>query len=421
MLNALALSLAVLSAAPTGPRFIEDDYAKALKAAKSSKKLLFVDAWAPWCHTCIFMREHVLTRPAFAEFEKDLVFATIDTEKAKNAAFLEKFPVDVWPTLYFIDPQTEQLRFKWIGSADEAQMTSLLVAARGQDAKVADADHLLAAGDAQAAAQQYLAALKAGGEASPARTTLSLLSALYLARQHDTCAKTANEQLGMLTAPGDRVNGIVWGLGCALELPASPERTKLVASFVAEGKKALKLEGVLADDRSGLYETLVTEREDAKDGVAAEALALEWLTFLEQEAAKAVTPAARAVFDPHRVSAALAAKHPERVVDALARSEAELPKDYNPPVRLALVYRELGRLDDALAAADRALKKCDGGPRKLRLYETRASILERQGNLAARKKTLEDELAYAKKLPKAQLSEKRLAALEKQAQDAVAR
>jgi tetratricopeptide (TPR) repeat protein len=247
------------------------------------------------------------------------------------------------------------------------------------------------------------------------------LSALYLAKQHEACAKTAAEQLAVLTAPGDRVNGIVWGLGCALELPASPERTKLVASFVAEGKKALKLDGVLADDRSGLYDVLVTERQDAKDGAAAEALALEWLTFLEQEAARAATPAARAVFDPHRVSAALAAKHPERVVDALVRSEAELPKDYNPPARLALVYRELGRLDDALAAAERALKKCDGGPRKLRLYETKASILEKQGNAAARKKTLDEAVAYAKKLPKAQLSEKRLAALEKQAQDAAAR
>lgn len=421
MLTTLALSLAVLSAAPAGPRFIEDDYAKALKAAKASKKLLFVDAWAPWCHTCIFMREHVLTRPAFADFEKDVVFAAVDTEKAKNAGFLEKFPVDVWPTLYFIDPATETLVFKWIGSADEQQMTSLLAAARAKDGAVAEADHLLAKGDAQAAAQKYLAAVKAGGDDSPARTTLSLLSALYLARQHEACAKTAAEQLKVLTLPGDKVNGIVWGLGCALELPASPERAKLVAGFVAEGKKALKLEGVLADDLSGLYDALVTERQDAKDGVAAEALALDWLTFLEQQAAQAATPAARAVFDPHRVSAALAAKHPERVVDALARSEAELPKDYNPAVRLALVYRELGRLDDALAAADRALKKCEGGPRKLRLYDTKASILEKRGELAARKKTLEEAVAYAKKLPKAQLSEKRLAALEKQAQDAAAR
>ncbi|MCC6335859.1 MAG: thioredoxin family protein [Myxococcales bacterium] len=408
------LLCAVLSTPLAGPRVIEDDYGKALKAAKASGKLLFVDAWAPWCHTCVFMREHVLTRPAFATFEKDVVFAAIDTEKARNAAFLEKFPVDVWPTLYFIDPSSEALVFKWIGSADEAQMTALLSAAKGKGTPVAEADALLAKGDATTAAEKYLAAVKAGGGDS--RTTLSALSALYLAKQHEACARTADEQLNALTSPGDRVNGIVWGLGCALDLPASPERTKLLARFVAEGKKALTLEGVLADDVSGLYDALVSERQDAKDGVAAEALALDWLTFLEGQAAKATTPAARAVFDPHRVSAALAGKHPERALDALARSEAELPKDYNPPARLAILYRELGQYDAALAAADRALKKCAEGPRKLRVYETKATILSKKGDRAAQKQTLTEAVAYAKKLPKAQRSEQRIAALEKQAQ-----
>ncbi|MEW5740640.1 MAG: thioredoxin family protein [Myxococcota bacterium] len=418
MLPALLLSTALLSTAPSGPRFIEDDYAKALKAAKASNKLLFVDAWAPWCHTCVFMREHVLTRPAFAAFEKDVVFAAVDTEKAKNAAFLEKFPVDVWPTLYFIDPATETLAFKWIGSADEGQMTALLSAARGKGTPVAEADALLARGDAKAAAEKYQAALKTGGGDSPARATLSLLSALYLAKQHEACAKTADEQLKVLTAPGDRVNGIVWGLGCAMDLPASPERAKLLARFVKEGREALKLEDVLADDKSGLYDALVSERFDAKDGVAAEALALEWLTFLEAEAAKAPTPAARAVFDPHRVNAAVAAKHPERALDALARSEAELPKDYNPPARLAILYRELGQYDAALAAVDRALKKCSEGPRKLRLFETKAGVLAKKGDKAGQRQTLLEAVAYAKKLPKAQRSEQRIASLEKQAQDA---
>ena len=51
---ALLLSLAL---AASGPTFIEDDFAKALKTAKKDKKLLFVDAWAPWCHTCVAMRE----------------------------------------------------------------------------------------------------------------------------------------------------------------------------------------------------------------------------------------------------------------------------------------------------------------------------------------------------------------------------
>jgi thiol-disulfide isomerase/thioredoxin len=418
MSYASLVCVALLSATPAGPRFIEDDYPKALKAAKASNRLLFVDAWAPWCHTCVFLREHVLTRPAFSRFEKDVVFAAVDTEKAKNAPFLEKFPVEVWPTLYFIDPSTETVLLKWLGSADETQMTALLSAARGKGTAEAEADALLARGDARAAAEKYLAAVKTGGGDAPARTTLSLLSALYLAKQHEACARTADERLESLTAPQDRVNGIVWGLGCALDVPASAERTRLLARFVKEGRAALALEDVLADDRSSLYHALVSERYDAKDGAAAEALALEWLTFLEGEAAKASTPAARAAFDPHRVSAAIAAKHPERALDALARSEAELPKDYNPPARLALLYRELGQLDAALAAVERALQKCTEGPRKLRLYETKASVQAQKGDAAGQRRTLAEAVAYAKRLPKAQRSEERLATLEKQLQAA---
>ncbi|MFY0581916.1 hypothetical protein ACN28S_53410 [Cystobacter fuscus] len=46
-----------------------------------------------------------------------------------------------------------------------------------------------------------------------------------------------------------------------------------------------------------------------------------------------------------------------RAVPAIEQSERELPNDYNPPARLANLYRRLNRLDDALAASTRALAK----------------------------------------------------------------
>lgn len=42
----LAITLPVLG--NPGIRFVHDDYALALKQAKSAKKPLFVEAWAPW-------------------------------------------------------------------------------------------------------------------------------------------------------------------------------------------------------------------------------------------------------------------------------------------------------------------------------------------------------------------------------------
>jgi thiol-disulfide isomerase/thioredoxin len=290
----LVMTLTLLAA---GPRFIEDDYARALAQAKQQKKLLFVDAWAPWCHTCIYLREHVLSRQAFTAYEKDLVFAAVDTEKPSAAPFLEKFPIEVWPTLLFIDPATERVVFKWLGSADEAQLRALLDAAKGGPGAVAEADALFAQGQAGAAAQRYAESTKS------ARSVLSMLSALYLAKSYQACAKASVDQLALFTAPGDRVNAVTWGLGCALELPESTERKKLVDTLVAEGRALLadgtKVAAVLADDVSGLYEALVTERQAAKLGVEAEQLAAVWLGFLERQAAAARSPAARAVFDPH--------------------------------------------------------------------------------------------------------------------------
>ena len=55
----LVLTVLVLASgcarAPGGKpiEFIEDDYPRALAEARARAVPLFVDAWAPWCHTCL--------------------------------------------------------------------------------------------------------------------------------------------------------------------------------------------------------------------------------------------------------------------------------------------------------------------------------------------------------------------------------
>ena len=140
---------------------------------------------------------------------------------------------------------------------------------------------------------------------------------------------------------------------------------------------------------------------DAGDAAGARELALRWLAFLEEEAARAPNVEARAAFDPHRVNAALAAGAPLRTVAALQQSERDLPADYNAPARLALLYREAGQLDDALAAIDRALARVYG-PRTIRLLETKARIQSAKGDAASARGTLEAALKTAEALPAAQ-------------------
>ena len=59
--------------------FQHDDYPGALAKAKSSHKPLFVDAWAPWCHSCQSLRTFVLTDPKLAPLANDFVWLSVDT------------------------------------------------------------------------------------------------------------------------------------------------------------------------------------------------------------------------------------------------------------------------------------------------------------------------------------------------------
>lgn len=404
--------------------FIEDDYVAALALAKKGKVPLFVDAWAPWCHSCVFMREHVFNQPELLKYGQRYVYLSLDTEKEKSAEFLKKFPVEVWPTLMIIDPTTETVALKWLGSLNTEQFGKLLddgdravknAAPKDQtpEALLAQADRLRAKGDFDAAVKTFHAAL----DKAPAdwgrrpRATESLLDTLYSKKDFENCAKTALSLSPRLPKGPSYVNAINWGMGCASNASEKePWRNDTLEQLYALAQDALTVPNVLADDRSGLYESMVEYLADKGDKKGSEALAEKWLTFLEGEAKKAKTPAARAVFDPHRVNAALAMNKPERALPALIQSEKDLPDDYNPPAREALLYQAMGKLDDGLAACERALTKVYG-PRKLRVLELKASLLQKKGDAAGQKKVMQEALEYAKALPQGQRSDKMVARL----------
>ena len=151
-------------------------------------------------------------------------------------------------------------------------------------------------------------------------------------------------------------------------------------------------------------------RESAKDSVGRRAIAKEWATFLEGEAAAAKTPEQRAVFDPHRLSAYLELGEPERAVAMLQQSERDFPADYNPPQRLATAYKAMKHWDEALAASDRAMAK-GYGPRKLLLYQTRADIFTGRDDRAGARAVLTEAVAFAEALPAGQRSENAIQSL----------
>ncbi len=371
------------------------------------------------------MRAYVFTDKALARHAGRFVWLEINTDLPKNALFQEKYPVENWPTLFIIDPRQEKALVRFAGSATVAQLERLFEdgeraysgQAQGPEAALAWGDARYGEGKPAEAAEAYARALSEAPAdwSRRGRTLESLLTAMWGARQYEACALKAVQELPLLPRSPSMANAATIGLGCALSIPPeNPTGRDLLGKLEALGREVLAPPPIdmPADDRSGLYEAMVEAREVLGDEEGMRALANEWLTFLEGEAARAPNPEARTVFDSHRMAAALALNEPLRVVPAIEQSEKDLPQDYNPPARLANLYRRLGRLEEALSASDRALAKVQGS-RRLRVLSDRADILLALGRKDAAVSTLHDALTYAKSLSEAQVSKRQLEALEK--------
>ena len=419
------------TAAAPAPRevlpFIEDDYTKALAAAKAAGKPIFFEAWAPWCHTCRSMKAFVFTDKALERRSGSFVWLSINTEKKENAPVLAKFPVKVWPSFYVIDPAAEKVVFRYVGGATTPQMQRVLddgqKAFRGTaGAALAEPDRFYADGKYAEAAAAYRKALETiQPEASSyTRAVESLLFSLSQSGQREACAAVARDAYPHLKASASAAGVAGSGLDCALGMKDDdPKKAELVAANAAFSREIVAgpKTGLAADDVSAVYGSLAEEREAAKDAAGAKKWLEGWATYLEGEAAKAKTPSQRTVFDAHRTSACVALGQPERVVPALLLSEKDFPDDYNPPQRLAIAYGAMKKYDEALAASDRAMARAYG-PRKLVVYRTRVDILAKKGDAAAAKKTLGEMLAYAEGLPREQVGERTIASIRKQLESA---
>jgi tetratricopeptide (TPR) repeat protein len=372
------------------------------------------------------MRAYVFTDKSLERYAGQFVWLSIDTEDAKNTAFLKAHPISVWPTLLILDPK-DKVVFRYAGGGTVPQIRKLLDdgqhAFRGSHSK---ADTLLVRADALAGQGKQAEAAKAFDEAIAAapkdwprigRASESLVFALLQSQNPQRCAERALALYPRVRGTGSAVNVSATGLSCATGLDAkSWNRSELTAGLEKATRETLAAADKIkmsADDRSGLYESLVDARDEAKDESSARKLREEWAAFLEGEAAKAKTPDQRAVYDSHRLTVYLGLKQPEKAIAMLEQSERDLPKDYNPPARLISAYRAAGRFDDSIAASDRALKLAYG-PRKIGIYRSRAATYLAKGDKASARKTIEEAIAYAESLPAEQVSPGMIASMKKQ-------
>src|SRR5687767_3467108 len=72
------------------------------------------------------MHAFVFPDAALGQHAGRFVWLSIDTEREANAAFLEKFPIESWPTMFVIDPRSETVALRWLGSATVPQLLQIL-------------------------------------------------------------------------------------------------------------------------------------------------------------------------------------------------------------------------------------------------------------------------------------------------------
>jgi tetratricopeptide (TPR) repeat protein len=371
------------------------------------------------------MRAFVFTNRALQRHAGQFVWLSLDVEKAENAPHKKRYGIDVLPTFLVLEPAEGKAALRWVGGATVPQLQRILAdgqaavrgTGRAAEEALARADRLYAEGDYAKAAAAYREGL---GRLPPSssrygRAVESLLFALYKTEDWEGCAKLARDAFPRLRRTSSAANVAASGLFCALEIPKEkPGRAELVAGLAAASRQlvARPRKDLAGDDVSAVYESLASERGDAKDEAGKKKVLQERAAFLEAAAARAKTPDARAVFDSHRLGTYLELGEPHRAIGMLQASERDLPDDYNPPARLAVAYRAMKKYDEALAASERALVKAYG-PRKLGILQTRADIYKEMGNAAAARKTIEEAVRLAESLPEGQRSDRTIAALKK--------
>jgi len=371
------------------------------------------------------MKAYVFTDKSLERYAGQFVWLSVDTENSKNTAFLAKYPIRVWPSLLVIDPRKESVALKYAGGATVPQLRKLLDDGRRafggartpSDEAIARADRLANDNKPAEAAMAYREAIAAAPKSwrSLGRAAESLLFSLSFARDNSRCVEEALVLYPRVKGSYSAANVAAVGLGCATELKADdPRRANAIAALESATRETLDDKSIplSGDDRSGLYESLISAREELKDEAGAHALREQWIALLEAEAAKAKTPEQRAVYDSHRLSAYLALQQPEKAIPMLEQSQRDFPKDYNPPSRLSVAYKAMGKYDEALAATERALARAYG-PRKIGIYRNRSDIFALKGDKESARKTLEEAIRYAEALPKEQQTASVIASMKK--------
>lgn len=393
--------------------WFHDDYAGALACAKGKGVPLAIDMWAPWCHTCLSMQAYVLTDERFADYDRRFVFLALDTDRELNAAPVAKFPPAAWPTFFVVSPVDESIQSRFVGGGTVEQILGFLDdGERGHQALQGGqlAAHEAAAreGDRAASRKDWRAARAAYAEAlaqAPAGwargpdTMVSLAAATVRDKAWDECDDVALRWLDATGSSASATDFAAHALGCASSHPDAATKTALheavakrLAAIADDRNAALSI-----DDRSDalMYLRQTLDTLGRKD--EARAAAERQRVLLDTAAGKA-SPHEAMMYNWPRAELYAYLDRELELVPALEASANALPKEYDPPYRLAWLLLEAGKPDDARRWAEQA-ETLAYGPRKARVQGLLAQIHAKRGDRPAERAARAAVLATLEALP----------------------
>jgi len=94
-----------------GIEFFHGTWKEALELAKEQEKVLFVDGYAKWCGPCKRMARTTFKDAEVGDFyNKNFINVKMDMEEKEGRKFGSKYPVQAFPTLFYIDKNGKVLQ-----------------------------------------------------------------------------------------------------------------------------------------------------------------------------------------------------------------------------------------------------------------------------------------------------------------------